>query len=498
MNFKFLNSNPEFKLYREPGYSNNNAYLFYTGVFDRSLSSIFRTLDDGGFPTNLKGNFAFVFYNINRIVGAVDHLPTTNLFYSRTDKGFFVSHIYSEINNACPDQHLNWPIDCQTRFFWGGSVGTQTFNHYISRLEAGTYFDQNHTEHKFSVKSYIDLNTHHIDPTITKGDIADIVEQLVEENTRDQFNLLWSSGTDSNCLLGFIRKLNRTDRCNLLSLYSDTSVSDERPDCQYLANVYNLNPQYLNLGDYIGITPQVVERARGLPLDSDFVENLGRTWDGFWFEPNIFQKYASLLDSDYTRFPTFTGEVGDQIFGSRFGKTMTSLLAQRPNATYKEIGELFIKADSWRFRTASIVHEQAWQENLTKHPTRKKAWDDTSLWCATTWAKIDTGGDIINKTELLQYKYKGSHRVYNYSQLKNCSFIHPFADYRLFHVIFKTPGLWKVNNGKTRRLSLDIIKDYVDPGPWNWAKSGIQLPMAHKFNPSLIKEMKNVVRRRYQ
>jgi len=119
---------------------------------------------------------------------------------------------------------------------------------------------------------------------LPKGTFADIVEQIVEENTRDQFNLLWSSGTDSNCLLGFIRKLNRTDRCNLLSLYSDTSVSDERPDCQYLANLYNLNPQYLNLGDYIGITPEVIERARGLPLDSDFVENLGRTWDGFWFE----------------------------------------------------------------------------------------------------------------------------------------------------------------------------------------------------------------------
>lgn len=496
MNFQFLNSNPEFKLYQLPEIP--NALFYYTGIFDQSLSSIVRTLDNGQFPENLKGNFAFVFCNENRVVGAVDHLPTTNLFYARTNDGFFVSHIYDEINSACHSPDFNWLVGQQTKFFWGGSIGTETYNYNVSRLEAGTCFDLNRISNEFNVRSYIDLNTHHIDSTITKGDIADIVEQIVEQNTRDQFNLLWSSGTDSNCLLGFIRKLNRIDRCNLLSLYSDTSVSDERPDCQYLASVYGLNPQYLNLGNYIGITREVVERAKALPTDHDFVINLRRTWDGFWFEPNVFQKYTALLDSDYTKFPTFTGEVGDQVFGSRFGKTITSLLAQRPNTTYKEISELFIRADSWRFRASSIVHEQAWQQNLNNNPTRLEAWTHAGDWCAKTWAKIDTGGDIINRTELLQYKYKGSHRVYNYSQLKNCSFVHPFADYRLFHVIFKTPGVWKINNGKTRRLSLDIIKDYVDPGPWNWAKSGIQLPTAHGFNPALNKEMMNVVRRRHQ
>ncbi len=495
MDFKFFNENPKFKVYEEP--ESPDACLYYTGVFDQSLSSIFNTLNDGKFPENLRGNFAFVFKNGQRIVGAVDHLPTTNLFYLREGIKLYVGHIYNSLDHAVPSPNRDWVVDAQLRFFWGGSVGESTTNYYIKRLEAGTYFEHTLETGSFIVKPYIDLYSHPLDSTITKGDIADIIEQIVEEKTRDQFNLLWSSGTDSNCILGFIRKLNRTDRCNLISLYSNTSVTDERPDCEYLAGVYNLNPVYLNVGSYIGITDEAIARARK-SIKSDYVENLARTWDGFWWEPNVFQKYTVLLDGNYNQYNTFTGEVGDQIFGSRFGKVIAAFVAQKPNATNEEIGRLFTKADSWRFRSVSVEDDAAWKRNLDTNPSRKKAWDNTINWCTDTWSKIDTGGDIINRSELLQYLYKGSHRVFNYSQLVNCPFVHPFADYRIFHTIFKTPGIWKVNNGKTRRLSLDIVRDHVDPGPWNWAKSGIMVPMAQKFKGINEKELKNVVRTRYQ
>jgi len=496
MNLRFLNTNPEFKIYQES--ESPTAFLYYKGIFDQPLGTIFRSLDSGKFPENLKGNFAFVFYNENRIIGAVDHLPTINLFYSRQPNEIVVSHIYRELNRSMVDVNPNYSVQIQPQFFWGGSVGRQTFNHAIQRLEAGTYFEYDLKTAQFTIRSYIDIFTHHIDNTITKGDIADIVEQIVEENTRDVFNLLWSSGTDSNCLLGFIRKLNRTEKCNLISLYSNTSVTDERPNCEYLANVYGLQARYLNVGDYIGISKEVLDRARALPIESDYVENLARTWDGFWWEPNIFQKYTALLDSQFTQYSTFTGEVGDQIFGSRFGKVITAYVAQKPNATGTEIGELFIRADAWRFKLVSTVHDSNWIDDLKNSKFKSMAWNTASQWCRDTWNKIDTDSDVINRSELLSYMYKGSHRIYNYSQLKNCSFIHPYSDYRLFHVIFKTPGHWKINNGKTRRLSLDIVKDYVDPGPWNWAKSGIAVPMAQKFKPENQKELVNVVRTRYQ
>ena len=159
-------------------------------------------------------------------------------------------------------------------------------------------------------------------------------------------------------------------------------------------------------------------------------------------------------------------------------------MTQVPNPSDEEIGELFISADAFRFRRAATIQYPAWQQSIVDIPMRGEAWEITKEWTGRTWGKIDTSGDVINKTELLQYLYKGSHRVFNYNQLIDCNFQHPFADYRLFHTIFKTPGHWKIKNGKTRRLSLDIIKDFVDPGPWTWPKSGIMLTMQQLHKPA--------------
>lgn len=503
MDYKFLNYSPKFQLYQEQG--SPASFFYYTGIFDQSVSSIFKTLDSGSFPSNLKGNFAFVFHNENRMVGAVDHMPTVNLFYSCRPFEIAASHICRDFNYKLGEYKNNWITQVQVKMFLGGSVGTETHNHLVKRLEAGTYFEHDKTSGEFAVKLYIDLFSHHIDNAITKGDIADIVEQIIEENTRDQFNLLWSSGTDSNCILGFIRKLKRTDNCNLISLFSNSNVTDERPTCEYLEDVYGLKANYVDLGQTVGITRGAIARARNLPKDSDYVQNLARTWDAFWWDPNIFQKYEGLLDWQFLQYPTLTGEVGDQLFGSRFGKVIISYLAQQPNATSRQIAELFVMSDAFRFIQTSVVHRQDFLNNLSNgapapgvNPPlpvnfRKIAWDHNGDWCSDVWNKIDTD-DTINKIELLLYMHKSSHRVYNYTQLKKCTFVHPFSDYRLFHTIFKTPGHWKIHNGKTRRLSLDIIKDYVDPGPWTWPKSGIQIQMEQKQKPGLEKELCNVVR----
>lgn len=474
---QFINAKPEFKVYRDNMFT--GGILYYKGTFDQSIGSVFKTLDAGRFPTGLRGNFAFVFINEKRVVGAVDHIASTNLFYTTN----FISHVFNNVAEKTAKEE-DMAVTWQKRFFWGGTVGTRTTNKEIQRVEPGTYFEMNLESGQSSIHTYIDLYTHHYDPNITVGDIADITEQIIEEQTRSQFNLLWSSGTDSNCVLGFIRKLNRTDNCNLISLYSNKSVTDERPQCAYLEGVYGLTAEYKNLGDFIGITDEAVRRVRSETEAIEYKINFNRTWRGFWYEPNIFQKYSTLYDMGVHTLPTLTGEVGDQLFGSRFGKVMLNYMTQVPNPSDEEIGELFISADAFRFRRAATIQYPAWQQSIVDIPMRGEAWEITKEWTGRTWGKIDTSGDVINKTELLQYLYKGSHRVFNYNQLIDCNFQHPFADYRLFHTIFKTPGHWKIKNGKTRRLSLDIIKDFVDPGPWTWPKSGIMLTMQQLHKPA--------------
>ena len=463
----FINANPFFQKHET---NIPDCEFIYKGVFDQTLTYIIEKLHSGSFPYNLKGNFAFYYKDKNRVVAAVDHLPNYNLFYNDES----ISHIFRVFRNK--DSIIDENVQQQINFLWGGSVGTSTNVVNVKRLEAGTFLSKDLNSGQITVQPYIDLYTHEIDHNITLLDIEAITENIIEEQTRKPFNLLWSSGTDSNCILGFIRKLNRTDNCHLISLYSDKAVTDERPNTEYLENVYGLKATYVNLGEFIGITDKVKQRLADPSVSEIYKSNFYRTWHGFWYENNIFQKYTSLYDMNLHAVPTITGEAGDQIFGSRFSKAILSLLVQKPNVSNLDVAELFVSSDIFRFQRSFFQKPKPWFDSLQSQTKRNIAYQSTVDWVERTWAAINCSGDTVNKVELLQYLYKASHRVYNYTQLSDCNFVHPFADYRLFHTVFKTPGYWKVTNGKTRRLSLSIIKDHVDVGPWTWQKSGIQLP----------------------
>lgn len=493
LDFNFINARPQFRLYTEPG--KPDAGLYYHGKLDRSLASIFNTLDEGGMVTGLRGNFAFFFYNQVRLVGAVDHMPTINLFYALDHDRLVCSHIYTAMGGEITGGEFDHACQAQARFFYGGSLGPDTFNTSIKRLESGTYFEVDRNSGKLAVKHYLDVYSHQPDASITVGDLSDIMLEIVEEQTRDQFNILWSSGKDSNCVMGFIRKLGRMDRCHAITLYSHSNTSDERPNVEYLARQYGIRPRYVDLGKYIGITGQVLARAADLPRESDYVENLARTWNGFWWEPNNFQKYSSVLDSGLAGNPTFTGEAGDQIFGSWSSLVIPLYMVQHPTYTSRDISEIFLKFSAWLFKAPSVKHPKDWLAHLAGSQTRRKAWDDMVDWITRQWDRIDTGGDITNKIELLHYFARASHRLYNYSQLVGVNFVHPFSDYRVFQTIFRTPGLWKKSHRRTRGLSLDLVRDHVDDSPWNvWKwKTGIYMPAAQAFNPMIQKELLRVI-----
>lgn len=466
----FINSYPKFREYPT---DERNFEFYYKGVFDQPIENIIKLLSEGKMPNNLKGNFSFFYKDAHRVIIAVDHLPNYNLFYTEDN----CSHIFYSLKTK--DSKINAHIAQQMNFTWGGSVGTETNVIGINRLEAGTYLLKDLTTGKVTIDRYINLYEHTVDPNISIDDISKVTEDIIEEQTRHPFNLFWSSGTDSNCVLGFVRKLKREENCNLISLYSDSSTTDERPNIQYLEKEYGLSATFVNLGKYIGITDTIKSRLAN-PLESEiYKHNFNRTWYGFWYESNVFQKYTSLYDLGVHRKVTLTGEAGDQLFGSRFGKAILNVTTQIPSISNKQVAELFVSSDIFRFSRSFTQRPVSWQQSLESEDRRIKAYQGLIDWTENTWNNIDCSGDTINKVELLQYLYKASHRAYNYSQLSECNFVHPFADYRLFHIVFKTPGHWKIKNGKTRRLSLSMIKDYVNEGPWIWPKSGIQMPAQH-------------------
>jgi hypothetical protein len=76
---KFINTNTN-KKFREVTIGNNTLYVYgYINYIDNDL---FTKLDKGIVPINLKGQFAFVYITPTKWIAVVDHLCTTQLFYS--------------------------------------------------------------------------------------------------------------------------------------------------------------------------------------------------------------------------------------------------------------------------------------------------------------------------------------------------------------------------------------------------------------------------------
>ena len=463
----FLNSTPQFKLYKE---HNCESELFYVGVFDQPVASIFHLLDSGKIPKNLKGNFAFFFKNKKRVVFAVDHACTYNMHWNNNT----VSHIFNSLRFE--GEELNPLIVRQRQIFYGTTVGNDTVIKNIRRLEPGTFFEKNLVTGEEKIDYYIDLFNHKIDPNLTLNDLSDIFETVIEEQTRTPFSLLWSSGTDSNCVYGFIRKLKRTEQCTLLSLYSDVSASDERPQIEELENTYNVKTNYYKLGLYQGITDEIKSIIQNPNTDPQFIKNYYRYWRGAMWEPSIFSKYKAMYDLNLTDKPMLTGEPGDVIFGNFHTKNILNTIIQRPHTTIRELSEIFVCGDMWLQRRKAWRYGESFEKFLQSSQLNSKSWEVAVDWIINHFPDLKNSEDIINSLDAMYYQYKVSKLVYGYSQFEDVEFRHPFLDYRVYFAMLSIPGIWKMKNWKIRQISREIIKDYVDPRPWTeWPKSGIEL-----------------------
>lgn len=464
---EFINSKPYFKSYRE---DNCESELLYVGSFDQTVRSIFHTLDSGKIPYNLKGNFAFFFKNKKRVIFAVDHSCTYNLHWNSTN----VSHIFTSLRQE--DEEPNPLIIRQRQIFYGTAVGNNTIVKTIRRLEPGTFFEKDLETGQEKIDYYIDLFNHSVDTKMTMNDLSDIFETVIEEQTRDPFSLLWSSGTDSNCIYGFIRKLKRTEQCTLLSLYSDIAASDERPQIEELEKKYNVKTNFYNLGLRQGITDEIKSIIDDPNCDIQFKNNYRRIWGGAMWEPSIFSKYKAIYDLKITDKPMLTGEPGDLLFGNAHTKNILNTMIQRPQTTVRELAEIFVCGDMWLQRRKAWKYEEYFEKFLQSNYLNAKSWSTAVDWVVNHFPDLKNSEDIINSLDAMYYQYKAAKLIYGYSQFEDVEFRHPFVDYRIYFAMLRIPGIWKMKHGKIRRISNEIIKDYVDPRPWTeWPKSGIEL-----------------------
>lgn len=453
---QFLNSYPKFKEYI------TDDYQFYIkGKTNLSYDIVLDILRRGQFPSTLKGNFALYYKDNNRIIVAVDHLPNIQMFY--TDQ--FCGHIFLNVQEELRKNNLpitnNEVVITQTLLFWGGSVGEDTTRKEIKKVPAGCYLEIT-PDNKQKIYQY---NNIYSQPTgnFNLEDLSNIIENFIKENTSDPFAILLSSGTDSNTLFGYFRKLDIVDRCSFISIKGQKEYISEAPYIQKIADHYEIKIDWLNVGDY---NPQKNSKTDDLGFNSAY----HRTYSAFWQEPHVLLKYRAIRELGHRDKTIFTGEVGDQIFGSRFGKVLLKFIIQNPNCDVEQIADLFLNCDISRFKFVSQSREFS---ALFSLPQVMNAYNEVKQWFVETWHKIETD-DLVNKIELMQYFYKGSHRVYNYNQFFDLKFAHPFADGDLFNYIWKIPGNYKLaNGGKSRSLSYELVKYHMVDWPWNWNKTGV-------------------------
>lgn len=459
----FINVDPHFTLLDglEPG-----VEFYYKGCFDTSIRSIVDTLYRGGFPINLKGNFSFFYKDQSRVVLAVDHAPTTNLYYTDSD----VSHVFSKLRT--PNQTVNASVSMQLKFYGGSSFGIESPFNEIKRLNPGTYVEKNLTTQEIKIETYVNLFYHETDKQVNFNTIGEIVEEIVEQHTRDPFNLLYSSGTDSNCLLGFIRKLKRTEQCNLISLYSNDVVYDEKDQIEAILKKYKLKTNFYKIGKYVGKSKEAVARYNSASESLLYKENFNRIFCDGWSESTVWQKFEAIYDTgNYDRL-TLTGEVGDELFNSGMTLRFLRYAAQVPEIDPRAAAIVFLSIHVFRqYQTIAKEHDQ-WLTNINSSPERLAAWNNAVEYFISIWNKTNQD-DITTAARIMVYYLVTAQRITPYTQFSQVNFFHPFEDYRLFWNIWKLPNnLIFSNKGTTRLINYSIIKDYVVTLPWEYKKIG--------------------------
>ena len=230
---KFLNSQPQFNEFLTEDYE-----FYIKGKTSIGYDEIIRVLRDGNFPNNLKGNFAFYFCDKNRIVVAVDHLPNFQMFYNE----HFCGHIFVDVQDEMKKNQLSLTNNNRIiyqKVLFAGSVGDETSIKEIKIVPAGCYLEVTPDKNS-KITQYNNIYSHP-ERSFDLEELSNIIENFIKENTQGPFGLLLSSGTDSNTLFGFFRKLGIADQCSFISLKGEQEFSSEAPHIKEIADHYDIN-----------------------------------------------------------------------------------------------------------------------------------------------------------------------------------------------------------------------------------------------------------------
>jgi asparagine synthetase B (glutamine-hydrolysing) len=429
--------------------------LFWRGSSNYSSDRLIQELNNDRFPSDIRGNFSFIWVQEHSWVAAVDHLATYPIFY--TDSA--ASNLFSDLLDTLPVKKQNERIIMQMRLLGGQSFfGDETTYCDIRRVCSGQYVKNG------KAFPYIDYWSYLGDQPYEPSRFQELTEKVVSKSLASENTLLLSGGTDSTTLAGICRKLRVQEKVHYLHSYSPLQKNIEKNKVIQIANEMNLTVDYVPLS-----------------FTGDIDEAISRRQFSFWQENPFPGKRKSLELIGLTNTRIITGEIGDQLFGGPKNSSLLKYAWQVTRVNPEDVAKMWINlSESYGKSCASIPSRRV--NDLRCFDTFSGVYSELVGAIADTFSAMKSK-DYLNRILLLNYLIKGPYRVWAYSQ-DELDWVHPFADWELFDFCFRIPSHAKIsNNGLQKWILLDAWREHLSDLPWRTKKNGFGVPTRKKFRP---------------
>lgn len=427
--------------------------LFTWGTANLTWDKVALSLSSGKFPSEIRGEFAFVWQSPSQLFAAVDHLCSTPLFYTQNHIG----NVFHDVSRTLSHPRHSLKVKFQIEFLGGHSLGENTTIEQVKRLMPG-YFLSGNVAHP-----YIDFLNYQGDEPADHSHIRELIESEILASTRTRNTLLLSGGTDSVALAGTICSLGLKDRFAFLHAYSSAQALSDKPVVQDIASQMGLNIIW-----------------QEVPFSGDIIPEDSARQYSFWIE-NPFpgkKRAVQLAHLESTRI--FTGEIGDQLFGGPKLPALLSHLAQSQSPSAEQLAKIWIN------QSFSYGRDSGWQTHakiarlMNENSEARDAYNEL-VHSLTRLIENQSSPNLAQRLMMLNYVTKGPYRMWAYSQ-DALDWMHPFASWKVFDYAYRTRPLDRLGYGGTqKRILLDLWRDNLSDLPWRLPKYGFGIPAISKL-----------------
>lgn len=430
--------------------------LFYLGSTQWAWERVADSLAQGKFPSEVRGNFAFVWQGQEETIAAVDHVATYPLFYSHSA----LSHIFHALKEHTPNPTPNPKVSWQIEFLGGQSLSTETTVKEISRLLPGHYLRGS------KQTSYIDFFAYENEGLAHRERFRSMVEQCVARAAKERNVLLLSGGTDSTTLAGIVKKLGLDSTFEFVHIYSDSQTLTEKKVVERISQEMGLSVRHCQVRFAGDILPEQKQRQFS-----------------FWIENPFPAKRQGVEASGLAHARIFTGEVSDQLFGGPKNSALLNFALQAPRFSADEIAALWIQQSATYGKSSSSVVSGRVFLEVIDDSFAAEAYAELVADIASLFRRMRSR-DFLNRVMLLNYLVKGPYRTWAYSQ-DELDWAHPFASWELFDYAFQLRSSEKIGpGGRQKAILLDSWRSHLSELPWRLPKHGFGIPSVAKLRLS--------------